>query len=207
MLDKNKKIFEGENAITNFLTPRAFGMTPVVELPESINPFTKDKVRIFIKLAQFIPLHNIKSVPAWTMLSKIEEKERKSITDLVEYSSGNTVLSLAILSKHFGIKNLHAIITPDVPEHKKKLLRLVGAELMISHGVPSPDVFASEGGIYDAKIFGEKSGWHNLNQYLNLGNLQASEEYIGKELWQQFGKELSVFVASIGTAGTSAAAG
>ena len=186
----------------DFLSPGALGFTPVVELPVELNPFTKDKVRIFVKLLQFVPLSNIKSLSSYVMLEAIPKKRLSKIKNLIEYSSGNTVLSLAILSKHFGIPNMHAIITPDVPKHKKHLLRLLGVNLLISHGPPSPGVFDLVGGIYDAKILGKKSGWHNLNQYINKGNPQASFFYVGRELWEQLGSHLSILMSSIGTAGT-----
>ena len=202
-----KKVFEGEKAIKDYLTPGALGMTPLVELPPSLNKFKKDGVRIFIKLMQFVPLGNIKSMPSWQMLSGMDKNTLSSTKHLVEYSSGNTVLSLAILSRHFGIPNLHAIITPDVPEHKKRLLKLVGADLMISHGPKSPDVHSNKGGVYEAKQLGKRKGWHNLNQYINPGNAGASEEYIAKELWDQLGDQLSIFVSTIGTAGTIYGAG
>src|SRR3989344_8300616 len=118
-----KKVFSGTDGLFSYLTPGTLGPTPLVELPRSLNPFLKDKVRIFIKLTQFLPLANIKSLPSYLMLKNLRAK---NVKNLVEYSSGNTVLSLTILSKHFGVPNMHAIITPDVPEHKKRLLRLVG---------------------------------------------------------------------------------
>jgi len=203
----NKKVFGGDNAIKDFLTPGSLGMTPVVELPPSLNKFTKDGVRIFIKLMQFVPLGNIKSMPSWQMLSGMTKSELKDTKHLVEYSSGNTVLSLAILSRHFGIPNLHAIITPDVPEHKKRLLKLVGADLLISYGPRSPDVHSNKGGVYEAKQLGKKKGWHNLNQYINPGNTSAGEEYVAKELWNQLGSDLTIFASTIGTAGTIYGAG
>lgn len=198
----SKKVFEGDSAIFDFLNPKSLGMTPLIELPESINRFKKDKVRIFIKLAQFVPLINIKSLSSWQMLSDISEKDIKSTKHLVEYSSGNTVFSLTILSKHFGIPNMHAIITPDVPDHKKKLLKLVGAELLISDGPRSPDVSSQVGGVYEAKVLGERKGWLNMNQYINKNNPLAGELYIGKELWSQLGNRMTIFISSIGTAGT-----
>jgi len=203
----NKKVYEGENAVKSFLLPKNFGLTSIVELPSSLNPFKKDKVRIFVKLVHSAPLGNIKSLPSYVMLKNIPERERSKIKNLIEYSSGNTALSLTILSQYFGIPKMHAIITPDVPEHKKKLLQLVGTNLLISHGPPCPDVFADFGGVHDAKMLGKKAGWYNLNQYINPGSPEASVEYIGKELWFQFGEKLSIFVASIGTAGTIAGAG
>lgn len=204
---KTKRIFEGNSAIFDFLDPRSFGMTPLIELPESLNHFKKDKVRIFIKLAEFVPLFNIKSLSSWMMLLGLSEKEIKETKHLVEYSSGNTVFSLAILSKYFGIPNMHAIITPDVPDHKKKLLKLVGAELLISDGPRSPDVSSQMGGVYEAKVLGGRSGWLNMNQYINKNSPMASEIYIGRELWNQLGNRLSIFVSSVGTAGTIFGAG
>ena len=207
MLSKNKKIYEGEDAIRSFLLPENFGLTSIVELPSSLNPFKKDKVRIFVKLVHSAPLGNIKSLPSYVMLKNIPKKELLKIKNLVEYSSGNTALSLTILSQYFGISKMHAIITSDVPEHKKRLLQLVGTNLLISHGNPCPEVFSSEGGIYDAKMLGKKAGWYNLNQYINPGNVESSTKYIGEELWYQFGQELSIFVASMGTTGTIVGAG
>lgn len=206
-MSNTKKVFEGSSAIKDFLTPGSLGMTPLVELPPSVNKFSKDGVRIFVKLMQFVPLGNIKSMPSWQMLSGMTGEELKNTKHLVEYSSGNTVLSLAILSRHFGIPNLHAIITPDVPEHKKRLLKLVGADLMISHGPRSPDVHSRIGGVYEAKQLGKKKGWHNLNQYINPGNINAGEEFVAKELWEQLGSDLSIFASTIGTAGTIYGAG
>ena len=128
----DKRVFEGENAVFDFLNPDSFSMTPLVELPEKMNSFKKDKVRIFIKLSQFLPLANIKSLFAWSMLSGVPKEKINSAKHLVEYSSGNTVFSMAVLSRYFGIPNMHAIITPDVPENKKKILKLIGTELLIS---------------------------------------------------------------------------
>ncbi|MFA6251121.1 MAG: pyridoxal-phosphate dependent enzyme [Candidatus Paceibacterota bacterium] len=204
---KLNKVFEGEHAVFDFLNPEALNMTPIIELPDSLNNFKKDKVRIFIKLVNSSPLLNIKYFTAWQMLSGIPKDKRGSIKNLVEFSSGNTVFSLAILSKYFGIQNMHAIITPDVLEHKKKLLKLAGADILISDGPRCPDVSSQTGGVYQAKILGDKNGWYNLNQYTNKNSQIASETYIGKELWVQLGNKLSIFVSTIGTAGTIFGAG
>ncbi len=202
-----KKVFKGENAIKDFLDPFSYNMTPIIELSSNLNPYKKNKVRIFIKLMQVVPLYNIKSFPAWSMLSGIEKKELKNINHLVEYSSGNTVLSLSVLAKYFNIPNVHAIITPDVPEYKKRLLKLTGTELFISHGPSCPDPTSLVGGVYEAKIMGDKNGWHNMNQYENSQVLKASSEYIGKELIEQLGKKMTIFASTIGTSGTIYGAG
>ena len=100
---KLKRVFEGSDAIKTFLAPGSMGFTPIVELPKNLNPIHKDGVRIFIKLMQFSPLSNIKSIPAYTMLAKLSDDNLRKIKNLVEYSSGNTALSLSILSRHLRI--------------------------------------------------------------------------------------------------------
>ncbi len=197
-----KNVFKGEKAIFNYLVPGATGPTPVIELPGHLNPYLKDGVHIYIKLVQSIPLANIKSLPSWYMLNAISKNERKKTKHLVEYSSGNTVLSLAILAHHFDIPNIHAIITPDVPKNKKNLLRLLGVNLIISDGPASPDVHGKIGGIWDATQMGKRKGWKNLGQFTNKESLKASSEIIGKELWKQFGKKINILCTSLGSGGT-----
>lgn len=206
MISKNN-VFEGEKAIFNYLIPGAMGPSPVVELSSDLNPYFKDGVHIYIKLIQTAPLTNIKSLPAWYMLNSIPKAELKKIKHLVEYSSGNTVMSLTILARHFGIPNMHAIITPDVPQNKQKILRLLGTDLIISNGPGSPDVGGKEGGIWDASQMGKQKGWKNLHQYKNPSSPKASYEVIGKELFEQFGKKIDIFSASLGTGGTVTGSG
>lgn len=201
-----KNVFSGEKGIFQYLTPGSTGPSPLVELPSRLNPFAKDGVHIFVKLMQTVPLANIKSLPSYFMLDSLTAAERKKIKHLVEYSSGNTVMSLAVLSRHFGIPNMHAIITPDVPKNKQNFLRLVGAKLIISDGVPSPDVFGTNGGIWDAKEMGKRAGWHNFNQYVNENNPKASYNIIGKEIAKQL-PDIGIFCASLGTGGTILGAG
>jgi cysteine synthase A len=198
----NKNIFKGEKAIFNYLTPGANGPTPLVELPSRLNPFLKDGVHIYIKLVQSVPLANIKSLPAWHMLNGIPKKELKNIKNLVEYSSGNMALSLTILSRHFGIPKMHAIITSDVPKDKQKLLKLLGTDLIMSNGPHCPDVNAKEGGVWEAAQMGKQSGWKNLGQYTNPQIPEGAGKFIGKEIFEQLGKKIDIFCAAIGTSGT-----
>lgn len=199
---KNKNIFKGDKAILNYLSPGTLGPTPLVELPEQLNPYKKYGAHIYIKLIASVPLANIKSIPAWYMLKAIPKKELKNINDLVEYSSGNMALSLTILSRHFGIKNMHTIITPDVPKNKQNLLKLLGTDLIISSGPSCPDVRAQVGGVWEAMQMGKQPGWKNLGQYSNLNIPKGAGQQIGGEIFTQLGKNLDIFCAAIGTSGT-----
>ena len=61
-------VFSGPDAIKDLLNPDRNPPLPLVEIPEHLNPFVKDGVRVFAKLMNFLPLANVKSLPAYNML-------------------------------------------------------------------------------------------------------------------------------------------
>lgn len=66
---KNLHVYRGQSAVNDFLNPENH-LTPLVELSEKLNPFIADQVHIYIKLQTFLPLMNIKSIPAYEMLKQ-----------------------------------------------------------------------------------------------------------------------------------------
>ena len=111
MKKENQNIFKGNNSIKDFLNPDLHPFLPLVELPESLNPFLKDRVHIFAKLMYFLPLLNIKSLPALNMLLEAEKSGKlKDVHTIIENSSGNTAFSLGIIALALGIKNVNAIV-------------------------------------------------------------------------------------------------
>ena len=56
-----KNVFSGEKSVLNYLNPDSNPYIPLVELPDSLNPYKKHKVRIFAKLMNTLPLTNVKS--------------------------------------------------------------------------------------------------------------------------------------------------
>src|SRR5256885_10437601 len=98
MNTNNLNVFQGENAISDFLNPDMNQLTPLVELSQELNPFYNHKVRIFAKLHNKLPLENIKMLAARNMLEEASRKGKlQNVNSLVEYSSGNTILSLAVI--------------------------------------------------------------------------------------------------------------
>lgn len=103
-MGEQMNFFEGPNAIRDFLDPGNLPPLPLVELPASLNPYAADKVRVFAKLMNLLPLANVKAVPAFNMIrEKSRRGELRGIERLIENSSGNTVSSLAIVARHFGV--------------------------------------------------------------------------------------------------------
>ena len=194
----HSNVFKGKNAIKDFLNPDCNPFLPLVELPESLNPFLKDKVRIYAKLMYFLPLLNIKSLPALNMLLEAEALGKlKGVNNIVENSSGNTVFSLAIIAKIFGIENVHAIVPFDIAPGKLEMLKLSGVKPILNKDVPG-----EPSGIEKAKEMGKQKGFFNPGQYENDANPKAMEKWMAPQIWEQTEGKISVFCAGLGTTGT-----
>ena len=173
-------VFSGPDAVKDFLNPDCNPPLPLVEIPKHLNLFAKDGVRVFAKLMNFLPLANVKSLPAYNMLL---EKENggglDGITSLIENSSGNTVFSLAVIGRLFGIAKTKAIVSHEVSWGKLQMLRFFGTEVMVNEEPICPDPSDKESGIYKAKQIGEQEGWFNPGQYDNEANPRAHEQWTG----------------------------
>lgn len=207
-IQKHLNVFSGPEAVKDFLNPDHNPPLPLVEIPKHLNPFAKDGVHIFAKLMNFLPLANVKSLPAYNMLF---EKEKagglNDIRSLIENSSGNTVFSLAVIGRLFGISKTKAIVSHEVTWGKLQLLRFFGTEIMINEEPICPDPSDKESGIYKAKQIGEKKGWFNLGQYDNEANPRAHERWTGPQIWEQTDGKVTVFCAGLGTTGTMVGTG
>jgi cysteine synthase len=189
-------VFSGKYSMDNFLNPLK-NPAPLVELPPELNPFLKDKARIFFKAMYLTPLLNMKSYPAFYMLSKAKESGLlEGVHTLVEASSGNFALSLAILAPRFGIKEVIVIVPSDIATGKFELIRLSGAKVILHTESPQ------ESGISKAREMGKRKGFLNLGQYENEWNPDAHEELTAGQVYSQTGGKISIFCAALGTTGT-----
>src|SRR5437763_1142330 len=193
-----KNVFSGPSAMKDFLDPCRI-VTPLIELPGSLNPLAKDNTRIFAKRMDLLPLGNVKSLPAFQML---KTAQLDGIHTLIENSSGNTVASLAILGRLFGVPQTKALVSNEVSRGKLALLRLFGVEVFVKDESICPDPNDPESGIYQAKRLGLTEGWFNPSQYENEANPTAHSVSTGPQLWEQLEGTLTVFCAGLGTTGT-----
>ncbi len=191
-------VFEGPNALKDFLNPANNPPLPLVELPDRLNPFRKQNVRIFGKLMYLLPLLSVKSLPALNMLLESEAAgDVEGVHTLVENSSGNTAFSLGVLAGLFAIDRVVAMVPWDIAPGKLDLLRLCGVEPRLvrsTAGQPS--------GIDQAREAGNQTGWFNPAQYENDANPAATEKWVAPEIWGQMEGKLTVFATGLGTAGT-----
>ena len=137
------------------------------------------------------------------MLDEANRKGRlEGVSKLIENSSGNTVLSLAVLGKLMGINTTKAFVSHEVSPGKLQLLRLFGVELRVNEEPICPDPEDKESGIYKAQKVGNKKGWFNPGQYENESNPKSHEKWTAKQIWEQLNGNIQLFCAGLGTTGT-----
>jgi len=122
-------VYTGPNSVVDYHNPECQPPLPLVEIPERLNPFRKDGVRIYAKMMTMLPIHNVKSLPALNLLQKGNGIDEKTKT-VVEYSSGSTIISMAVLAKVLhGIDDTRAYMSNKTSMAKIQLMRLFGLEV------------------------------------------------------------------------------
>jgi cysteine synthase/rhodanese-related sulfurtransferase len=212
MKEKNKQkilnTFEGDNAVLDFLNPDNAPYTPLVEIPDHLNPYRKDGVRIFAKLMNMLPLANVKSLPAYNMLLDRKSKENfASVDTVIENSSGNTVFSLAVIARLMGIPHTKSVCSHQVSLGKLNILRFLGTEIIINEEPICPDPNDPTSGIYKSKIWAKENNWFNPGQYDNEANPGAHYKWTGPQIWEQTSGKVSLISVGLGTTGSATGIG
>ena len=202
-MQKQLNVFEGPEAIKSFLDPGKFPYVPMVELPASLNPLAGEDVRVFAKLMNMLPLGNVKAAPAFNM---IEEKhlagELAGVDRIVENSSGNTVSSIALVARHFGINKVQSYVSADISWHKLLMLLFYGIEPTVNVEPENPVKNDPRSGVTKAKIDGQQDSVLNPGQYDNEANPRAHEKWTSEQIWEQTDGKIDIFCAGLGTTGT-----
>jgi len=196
-------VFKGRKSIEKFLNPGKHPMLPLVELPEELNPFAKHRVRIFAKLMTFSPLGNVKALPAFNMMQGLHKRgELKQVENVIENSSGNTVFSIALAAKQFGVKNTSSYVPHEISQHKLMMLQFFGVQPIVNKEPPLPDANDPRAGVCKAREKSMQDGWINPGQYNNPDNPRAHEKWTAKQIWKQCNGRIDIFCAGLGTTGT-----
>jgi len=171
------------------------GNTPLVELPR-LSP--KPEVKLYAKLEGQNPTGSIKDRVA---LAMTEAAELEPGAELLEPTSGNTGISLALVARLKGYR-LTCVMPENVTEERRRLLRLYGAEI-----VESPGEEGSNGAVRVAQELAEREPrYQMLFQYANEANPAAHYEGTGAEIAEALDR-VDVLVAGLGTGGTLMGAG
>ena len=160
-------------------------------------PNTDKGSQIFAKLEGDNPAGSVKDRPAYNMISSaLKRGEIKSGDTLIEATSGNTGIALAMVAAIMGIRMV-LIMPENLTIERRQLMLVYGAELIL--------VSKEEGmeGARDRALAMEAAGKGKvLNQFANPDNPQAHYISTGPEIWSQTGGQVTHFVSSMGTTGT-----
>ncbi|KAI5854974.1 cysteine synthase B [Tricharina praecox] len=198
-------VYTGRDSLVKYYDPDFQPPVPLVEIPDRLNPFRQDGVRIYAKMMSCLPANNVKSMPALNMLQKGVTPQTKRI---VEFSSGSTVISMALIARTVhGIDDVHAYASNKTSEPKLKLLRFFGLNLTLFGGPAQPDPTDSRGGIWRAKTAAQgDDGILNPDQYNSPDNPAAHGRWTAPQIMAQL-PHINVFATGMGTSGTLAGIG
>jgi cysteine synthase len=171
--------------------------TPLVRLHRVV-PFRH--TRVYAKLEWHNPFGAVKDRVAANLVADAERRG-ETLENLVEPTSGNTGMGLAMISNARGYR-FTATLSNAIPLEKRQALRLFGTHLIELEDDLCPMPGAPEGAMVRAATMGAQPGWRSLNQYKNPANPDAHFRTTGPEIWRQTAGKITHFVAGLGTCGT-----
>jgi S-sulfo-L-cysteine synthase (O-acetyl-L-serine-dependent) len=170
------------------------GNTPLVEL-EHISP--KKRVRILGKMEGDNPGGSVKDRTAYGMITgALERREIKQGDNLVEATSGNTGIALAMIARIMGLNM--TLIMPDNSTRERVLaMEAYGAKVILT---PAAQTIEYSRAL--AEKMAASEGYHILNQFSNPDNYKIHYQTTGPEIWRDTNGAVTHFVSAMGTTGT-----
>ncbi|HVI44315.1 MAG TPA: cysteine synthase CysM [Chitinophaga sp.] len=170
------------------------GNTPMVELKKiAVNP----AVKIFAKLEGNNPGGSVKDRAAYGMIKgALDRGEIKAGTKLIEATSGNTGIALAMIASLFGIE-IELVMPEDATQERVLTMEAYGAKVILT-----PKENSMEGSIDYANEQVAKGGYVMLNQFANPDNYGMHYKTTGPEIWKDTTGTITHFVSAMGTTGT-----
>ncbi len=170
------------------------GNTPLVKLKKM---HTAPAVSIYCKLEGDNPGGSVKDRAAYGMIKgALERGELSNGTKLVEATSGNTGIALALIASLFNIE-IVLVMPEDATKERVLAMKAFGAKVVLT-----PKIRAMEGAIDYANALVEKGGYLMLNQFANPDNPGIHYTTTGPEIWRDTNGKVTHFVSSMGTTGT-----
>ncbi len=170
------------------------GNTPLVELTNI--PVNKG-VRIYGKLEGNNPGGSVKDRAAYGMIKgAIDRGEIKQGEKLIEATSGNTGIALAMIASLFGVP-IELVMPEDATRERVLTMEAFGAKVTLT-----PKANSMEGAIDYANAQLAKGGYKMLNQFSNEDNPAMHYKTTGPEIWKDTHQQVTHFVSSMGTTGT-----
>jgi cysteine synthase B len=170
------------------------GNTPLIKANHLIdNP----NVTLLLKLEGHNPGGSVKDRAAKNMiLSAMQRGEIRAGDTIVEATSGNTGIALALIANLAGV-HMKIVMPENATVERVKTMRAYGAEVILT---------SADNGIEGARDLAEKlameNGYIQLNQFANPDNWKAHYQTTGPEIWKDTNGTITHFVSAMGTTGT-----
>ena len=175
--------------------PREMKLVRTFPLPVEANPFFGDGVNLSIACAAGETMNHKWTVAYEAIRNGVVRGLIDENTIIVEASSGNTGLNLAIICGLLGLR-IVIVVPNDMPGAKLDVIRTVGGHVSFQ----SP--LHGESTATCARRLGAQDGWHNPDQYTGDWNPRAHASYLMPQLFAQ-NPRMTVFVPPCGTMGTA----
>jgi len=167
------------------------GNTPMVEI-KKLNP--NPNVTMYAKLEGDNPGGSVKDRPALNMIrSALERGELKPGTKLIEATSGNTGIALAMIARLYDLE-IELIMPSTSTKERTLTMEAFGAKVVLLDNIEICRDYAEE-----KAATGE---YFILNQFSNHDNYKAHYKTTGPEIWKDTNQGITHFVSSMGTTGT-----
>ncbi|CAG4989579.1 Cysteine synthase B [Dyadobacter sp. CECT 9275] len=167
------------------------GNTPLVEL-DKINP--NPRVKLYGKLEGNNPGGSVKDRAAYSMIKgAMDRGELKPGMKLIEATSGNTGIALAMIARLFSI-DIELVMPQNSTRERVLTMEAFGAKVILTETMESARDLAEE------KAGGEQ--YFMLNQFANPDNWKAHYQTTGPEILKDTDGQITHFVSSMGTTGT-----
>lgn len=170
------------------------GNTPLVELQNIVqNP----NVKVYAKLEGNNPGGSIKDRAAYGMIKgALERGEINSQSKLIEATSGNTGIALAMIARLYNLE-IELVMPDNATAERVKTMEVYGATVTLT---PAAESMEGARDYADQKVTEE--GFVMLNQFGNPDNYLAHYNSTGPELWNDTNNDITHFVSAMGTTGT-----
>ena len=170
------------------------GNTPLVE---SVNLVKNPNVKLLLKLEGNNPGGSVKDRAAYNMIaSAIERGDIKKGDKLIEATSGNTGIALAMIAQLFNLE-IELVLPENSTKERTQTMLAYGANVILT---PASSGIIGSRDYVDKKM--EEGGYIMLNQFANPDNWKAHYNTTGPEIWNDTEGTVTHFVAAMGTTGT-----
>jgi len=175
--------------ITDFI-----GKTPLIEAQTLLK---NSNITLLLKMEGHNPGGSVKDRAAYNMIkSALDRGEIDKNTKLIEATSGNTGIALAMIAGIFKLK-IELVMPENSTKERVQTMRAYGAKVTLT---------SSDIGIEGARDYAEQKvkdeGYYSFNQFANEDNWKAHYKTTGPEIWNDTEGKITHFVSAMGTTGT-----